>query len=186
MIINIYTNNLLLTNKMKKITIILTAFALMVITSCKKDSNPANMSVYLQDAPASGIEKIKVELKAIEIYSDVDGAWVTLTVNNTVYDLLTLDSIHPAFLGKMTLRGGTISQIRLVIGTQNTVLVGGIEHPLLLDPADLDKLKISVKENIKDGTSYKLTIDFKASESIHEDSGTYSLKASLKMTVKEI
>ena len=110
---------------------------------------------------------------------------MTLTVNNTVYDLLTLDSIHPAYLGKMTIRGGTISQIRLVIGTQNSVIVGGIEHPLLLDPADLDKLKISIKENIKDGSSYKLTIDFKASESINENSGTYHLKASLKMTIKD-
>ena len=170
---------------MKNIKIILLAIILLIISSCKKDSEQANMSVYLQDAPAASFEKIKVELKAIEIYSDVDGAWVTLTVNNTVYDLLTLDSIHPAYLGKMTIRGGTISQIRLVIGTQNSVIVGGIEHPLLLDPADLDKLKISIKENIKDGSSYKLTIDFKASESIHENSGTYHLKASLKMTIKD-
>ena len=171
---------------MKKTTILLGVFSAILFSSCKKDSESASMNVYLQDAPAINYEKIKIQLKAVEVYSDVSGAWVTLTVNNTDFDILTLDSIHPAFLGKMTLRGGSISQIRLVVGTQNNVVIGGITYPLILEPADLDKLKISVKENIKDGTNYKLVIDFKASESIDSNGGVYKLKASLKVSVKDI
>lgn len=172
---------------MKTIKMILAIITCLVISSCKKDEvTTADMSVYLQDAPASSYEKIKIELKGVSVYSNTSGSWVTLTVNNGIFDLLTLDSLHQAFLGKIKLSGGDISQLQLIIGSQNTVTVAGISHPLVLDSSDLDKLKVKIDNNVHGGSSYKLTIDFKASESIDNSGNVYKLKASLKISVKEI
>ena len=172
---------------MKKITLIVAIFACLVISSCKKDEvTTADMSVYLQDAPAASYEKIKIELKGVSVYSQASGSWVTLTVDNGVFDLLTLDSLHQAFLGKLKISGGNISDLQLIIGSQNTVTIAGINYPLILDSLDLDKLKVKISNNVNGGTSYKLTIDFKASESIDDNGGVYKLKASLKISMKEI
>lgn len=172
---------------MKKITMFIAILGYILISSCKKDEvKTADMSVYLQDAPAASYEKIKIQLKGVSVYSQSSGTWVALTVDNGVFDLLTLDSMHQAFLGKIKLSEGDISDLQLIIGSQNTVTVSGIDYPLVLEESDLDKLKVKISSHVNGGTSYKLTIDFKASESIDNNGGVYKLKASLKITVKEI
>ncbi len=172
---------------MQKLSLIAILLAVFAFSSCKKESDQtAEMAVYLQDAPASAYEKIKIEVKGVSVYSQASGSWVTLTVNNGIFDLLTLDSLHQAFLGKIKLAGGSISQLQLIVGNQNTVVVNGISHPLILDASDLDKLKIKMIDHIYNGSQYKLTIDFKAQESIDDNGGVYKLKASLKISVKEI
>ncbi len=172
---------------MRSLIIMMMVIVSLMFSSCKKDDNgEAEVSVYLQDAPAPAYEKIKINLKGVAIYSQASGSWVTLTVANGNFDLLTLDSMHQAFLGKVKISGGTISQLMLSIDNQNTVTVGGINYPLVLDASDLDKLKIKFDNHLQGGTSYKLTIDFKASESVDSNGGVYKLKASLKITVKEV
>jgi Domain of unknown function (DUF4382) len=172
---------------MKNLTLSALLFLFVVSISCKKDNvEEAEVSVYLQDAPAISYDKIKIELKGVSIYSQTAGSWVSLNVTNGVFDLLTLNSSNQAFLGKIKLVGGNISQLQLIIGNQNTVTVGGINYPLVLDSTDLDKLKVKIDNNINGGSFYKLTIDFKAQESIDNSGNVYKLKASLKITVKEI
>lgn len=172
---------------MKNLTAVALFFFCLTFISCKKETDDsADVSVYLQDAPSSAYEKIKVEVKGVAIYSQTSGTWVTLSVNNGVFDLLTLDGNNQAFLGKIKLKGGYLSQFQLIIGSQNTVTVNGINYPLILDASDLDKLKVKIDNNINGGSFYKLTIDFKASESIDANGTVYKLKASLKISIKEI
>lgn len=172
---------------MKQLTLFLSLITCILLSSCKKDeNNQAEISVYLQDAPATNYEKIKIELKGVSIYNQTSGSWVTLNVSNGVFDLLTLDSLNQAFLGKIKLQGGTISQLQLIIGSQNSVTVNGIDYPLQLDAADLDKLKVKISHTVNSHSFYKLTIDFKASESIDANGNVYKLKASLKISVKSV
>src|SRR5436190_23512762 len=114
---------------MKKLLLIFAFFASLTIISCNKEKDSANtaeMSVYLHDAPGKGYEKIKIHLKGVSIYSQSSGQWVTLTVDNGVFDLLTLDSLHQAFLGKIKVTGGDVSQVKLEIANDNSVTVSGI------------------------------------------------------------
>ena len=173
---------------MNKIAVILICMACLAISSCKDDStsSSADVSVYLQDAPDPTYEKIKIELKGVSIYSQSSGSWLTLTVNNGAFDLLTLDSLHQSFLGKLKIQEGDISDLELIIGNQNSVTVLGIDYPLTLDAADLDKLKIKMSNHLNGGLFYKLTIDFKATESIDKNGNIYKLKASLKISIKEV
>ena len=176
----------MLTHHLKKIKLILACSVTLLLSSCTKDNNnDAEISIFLQDAPAD-YEKIKIEIKGVSIYSQSAGQWVNLTVNNGIFDILTLDGNHQAFLGKIKLAGGTISQMQLIIGNNNNITVNGIDYPIVLDASDLDKLKVKMDNNINNGTAYKLTIDFKAAESIDNYGNVYKLKASLKVTLKAI
>lgn len=172
---------------MKKIIFILSVIMFGLISySCKKDTvQGPEISVYLQDAPAK-YEKIKIEIKGVSVYSQAAGTWVTLTVNNGVFDILTLDSLHQAFLGKIKISEGDISDVKVIIGNQNTVTISGIDYPLILDAADLDKLSIKINQKLSADSNYKLTIDFKASESIDNNGNVFKLKASLKITLKSV
>lgn len=158
--------------------------AVLLFASCKKDNEGASMSVYLQDAPAS-YDKVKIHIKGVQLFTLEDSTWVTLTANDSVYNILTLDSLNQAFIGKLKIGGGTITQVRLMIGSRDSVTIGGIAYPLVLDSVDIDKLKVSVNEKVIDGNNYRMTVDFKASESIEQNGGVYYLKASLKIKVKE-
>ena len=172
---------------MKKLPVIICFLLSLIYTSCHKDATQtSDLMVFLQDASASAYEKIKVEVKGVSVYSQSSGGWVSLTVSNGTFDLLTLDSSHQAFLGKIKLSEGDITDLQLTIGNQNTVTVGGISYPLVLDASDLDKLKVKIGQHVNGSSFYKLTIDFKASESIDGNGGIYKLKASLKISLKEV
>jgi hypothetical protein len=150
-----------------KILILVGVTACLSLFTCKKDdTKAADVSVYLQDAPAMGYDKIKIEHKELSVYSQTSVSWVNLTANNGIFDLLTLDSLHQAFLGKLKISEGDITQVQLTIGSQNSVTVGGISHPLILNASDLDKLKVKIGHTVNGSSSYKLTIDFKAFEHV--------------------
>ena len=170
----------------KIFTFIFICSIVLFFSMCKKDTDSqAEISVYLQDAPA-GYDKVKIELKGVSIYNQTSGQWLNLSVSNGVFDLLTLDSLHPAFLGKIKTSPATISQLQIDIGNQDSVTVNGISHPLILDPIDLDKLKVKMNHIVNAGNFYKLTIDFKAAESIDSSGNVYKLKASLEITLKSV
>jgi hypothetical protein len=57
---------------------------------------------------------------------------------------------------------------------------------MILDAADLHKLKVKMDNSINGASSYKLYIDFKASESVDSSGNVFKLKASLKITIKQV
>ena len=177
----------MLSKKMMRLFIALPFVIIIGFISCSKDEDQeSEVSIYLHDAPAPDLEKMKIHLKGVSVYSQSSGTWQTLTVSNGIFDLLTLDSAHPAFIGKLKVKGADISQVQLILDSANNVTVNGVTHPLVLDESDLDKLKIKIDQNLNSGSNYKLTIDFKANESVDSSGGIYKLKASLKITVKAI
>lgn len=76
--------------------------------------------------------------------------------------------------------------MQLIVGSNNNITVNGIDYPIVLDASDLDKLKVKIDNTVNNGSAYKLTIDFKAAESIDNSGNVYKLKASLKVTLKAI
>ena len=175
------------TTTMMRLFIVIPALIIVALLSCNKnDEEETEVSIYLHDAPAPDLEKMKIHLKGVAVYSQSSGSWSTLSVNNGVFDLLLLDSTNAAFLGKLKVKGADISQVQLILDSDNNVTVNGVDHPLVLDESDLDKLKIKIDQKLNSGTDYKLSIDFKANESVDLSGGVYKLKASLKIAVKTI
>jgi len=72
---------------------------------------------------------------------------------------------------------GTISQIRLILGPNNSVIVDGVSHPLSTPSAEQSGLKIQVHQTFEPGVSYAILLDFDANQSIVEKgNGEYQLK----------
>jgi hypothetical protein len=163
--------------KMKKLTILIPALlAFALFTGCQKDdSHPTStLVISLTDAPASYTE-VNVEVVDIEINCEGNG-WIHVPVTDSIYNLLALGN-HPAFLANAVLPSGTISQVRLILGTHNTVVVGADTFPLLLSSEDETGLKLNIHKNIVGGAAYDLLIDFDAEQSVVEEgNGSYRLK----------
>ena len=65
----------------------------------------------------------------------------------------------------------------MILGSQNTVMVDSVIHPLELSSQDESGLKLNVNQTLVPGGVYNLVIDFDASQSIVlEGNGSYRLK----------
>ncbi len=153
---------------MKKITVIGAIFACAVIlffSTCKKESSTgtSSMAVRLKDAPAH-CDKAKLEIKGIKVYSEKDG-WITIPINDTIIDILQLQDTS-ALLGIINIDAGTITQVQVILGGQDSVTIDGYTYVLALMG---DSLTIKVNDTIAPNSSFTLTIDINAAQSIFDD-----------------
>lgn len=165
---------------MKKWPLFLTSIVLALIVSfaCKKnnDSNgQASLEISLTDAPA-GYDAVLIDVKSIEIHSD-NGGWTSVPVLRPgIYNLLDFRNGMDTLLAKVTLPAGTISQMRLVLGDNNAVVVEGQEYPLKTPSAEQSGLKFNIHQTLEPNGSYKIWIDFDAGKSIVANKNGYILK----------
>jgi hypothetical protein len=125
---------------------------------------------------AAVYDHVFIEVVGAEIHSN-QGGWMSFNVIDSVYDLLTLQNDVSVALGTQTFPPGNISQVRLILGEKDSVVVGGISYPLTLSSQDESGLKLNIHQNISAGTNYTLMIDFNATKSILQTgNGTYKLK----------
>jgi hypothetical protein len=169
---------------MKRKLMILGLLALVtcgILSSCKKDSSEqqggtAKLNVHLTDGPAD-YDAIFIDVQRVEIHSDVSG-WVSVApVVPGVYNLLDFSNGLDTLLCAATLPAGSISQMRLVLGNNNSIVVNGTSHPLSTPSAQQSGLKFNIHEELAVNGSYDIWIDFDAGKSIVEHgNGDYSLK----------
>ncbi len=172
---------------MKKLPLILGLLCVLclatTITSCKKDDKPgetgkgtATLYVHLTDAPAA-YDAVLIDIQQIEIHSDA-GGWVTLSpLRPGVYNLLDLSNGVDTLLCQAQLPAGKISQMRLILGDNNAVVVDGVTEPLSTPSTQQSGLKLNIHQDLAPNGSYRIWIDFDAARSIlKKGNGTYSLK----------
>lgn len=156
-------------------------FGLMVlfVTSCTKDngnnSTKAQLSVRMTDAPGN-FEAVMVDVQGVEVIGS-NGSTVLLNTHNRVYNLLNFSNGVDTLLATGDLEVGTVSQIRLILGPNNSVKVGGVVYPLSTPSAMQSGLKLQVNQTLEAGVSYNILLDFDASQSIVlQGNGDYQLK----------
>lgn len=162
---------------MKKVAILLMlVLSVLGIYSCSKDNDgQAKVKVMLTDAP--GIyDAVYVDIQRIEF--NVNNEWHTLNpVTPGVYNLMELSNGIDTLMGDILLPSGQISQIRLILGSQNSVVVGGVNHPLNTPSGQQSGLKLNLNTTLEAGKSYTIWLDFDASKSVvATGSGNYNLK----------
>lgn len=164
---------------MKKImhALFLSLFAL-VIVSCDKDNdndNKAQLSVLMTDAPGA-YDAVLIDLQRVEVTGDGADA-IVLNTNKAIYNLLDLTNGVNTLIATGDMEPGTISQIRLILGPNNSVVVDGVSHPLSTPSAEQSGLKIQVHQTFEPGVAYTILLDFDATQSIKEKgNGEYQLK----------
>lgn len=157
--------------------------------SCSEDesSNPngqdgtARMSIKLTDAPGDyDAVFVDVESVVVKYNGDEDETFFT-DVNAGVYDLLELTGGISVLLVDEEIPAGSISQIRLILGSNNTIVVDGETFPLATPSAEQSGLKIQVNETLEDGIFYEFILDFDVDKSILQTgNGQYKLKPVLR------
>ena len=104
----------------------------------------------------------------------------TLNTNAAVYNLLKLQNGVDTLLASGTVQTGTLKEIRLILGTNNTVVVGGTSFPLTIPSGEESGLKIKVGKNVSAGLD-SLVVDFDAALSIKSEPGGYKLRPVLRI-----
>ncbi len=163
---------------MKKINVLI-CIALLGFTmfSCKKDN--ANSSypyaIRMTDAPGP-YTAVNIDLQGVEITGS-GGKTVMLNVHTGIYNLLNFSNGTDTLITSGTLADAKVEQIRLILGPNNTVVVGNTTYPLSTPSADQSGLKLQVHQTLQAGILYSVLLDFDANKSIVETgNGTYKLK----------
>ena len=153
-------------------------FSLMVllIPACKKDNaDKAHLSVRMTDAPAN-YDAVMVDVQGVEIKGE-GGNLVMLNTTAGIYNLLDFTNGLDTLIASGDLDAGTISQIRLILGSENSVVVDGVVYHLSTPSAEQSGLKLQIHQTFVAGVSYHILLDFDANQSIvKQGNGEYKLK----------
>jgi hypothetical protein len=90
----------------------------------------------------------------VEITGD-GGQSVTLNVVPGIYDLLKLSNGVEKLIATDTLEISKVQQIRLILGTRNTVVLDGITYPL---STQVSGLKLQVNQTLQEGIMYHVLL----------------------------
>lgn len=173
---------------MKKICVslaLVTLSAAMIFVACSKEKNEGKttyLKINMTDNPVLA-DEVNVDIKQVRVRfsEDTVNGWTDLDTYASVYNLLGLQNGVDTLLAVGTVPTNTLREIRFVLGSNNSIVVGGVEYPLVVPSGSESGLKIKVNKNLN-GTLDSLLIDFDAALSIHQTgSGTYMLKPVLKI-----
>jgi len=182
------------------VTILFISLAFSCNDSNDSDNNEtATISVKLVDEPGDYqnvfVEIVDVKIKYENDDVDEDGedeeeGWESIgIINPGVYDLLELTGgVNLELVDNEDITTGTIKQIRLILGDDNSVVLEGESEarPLNTPSAQQSGLKVMVNQPITAGFNYDFILDFDADESIvmAGNSGNINLKPVLRASLE--
>lgn len=184
---------------MKHLSLLFTiTFALFLgFTACDStgsDGGTGTMEVTMTDAPVN-YDSVNVTVNSVRVHQNTNAetdstesdeeaeeeGWVTITDEPMKVNLLELTNGNQISLGSEELEAGTYSQIRFVLGDDNTVAIDGETYDLQTPSAQQSGLKLNVNAEVEENTTYTLLVDFDAARSIVEQgNGDYLLKPVLR------
>lgn len=164
-----------------KIQIILTlCLSIIIFQSCKKPEpaspTSSSYSIRLTDAPGP-YTAVNINLQGIEIKGNGNANPVMLNVNAGMYNLLNFTNSLDTLIATGDLNLSKVSQIRLILGPNNSVVKNGVTYPMATPSAEESGLKLQVHQTLQAGVAYQVLLDFDANQSIvDQGNGNYSLK----------
>jgi hypothetical protein len=165
-------------------------FLSIILFSCRKVTLPGNdkglatLTFRLTDAPAA---YSKVNINIIGAQAIINDSIIDLNVKAGVYNLLDFVNGKDTVIVDQQIPSGTLSQIRLILGGNNTIMSGTMSHDLTTPSAQQSGLKLNVHADFLQGIAYEYIIDFDAARSIvSTGSGKFILKPVLKVFTKAV
>lgn len=171
--------------------------ALLFFTSCQKSADipskgSSKLTFYLTDAPGD-YKAVWVDIQQVMVKVNSDSAnengWIEAPlVRPGKYNLLDFRNGKDTILAAADIPAGTVSQIRLILGEDNSLVLSDSTSVDLKTPsAQQSGLKLNVHAELKQGIPYALVLDFDAARSVVEagKSGNYLLKPVIRTFAKE-
>lgn len=168
-------------------------WAVIGLGACNKhETGSAKLEVRLTDAPGDYAE-VNVDVRSVQIHAS-DGAgeegWVTLPhINPGVYNLLDFANGRDTLLASASLPSGRISQIRLVLGDQNSLRLKGQTQrlPLTTPSGQSSGLKVKIDSDLREDVTYVVLLDFDAARSVvKRGNGDYNLKPVIRTLTEAV
>lgn len=164
------------------------ACSVLFFGSCDSATNERTsyLEVRLTDAPGD-YEEVNIDVQGVQVnYGSSEGGWKSLEVNKGVYDILKLTNGLDTLLGQMELPAGRVSQVRLILGSNNSIKIDGQTSVLSTPSAQQSGLKLQVNADLQEGITYKLLLDFDAARSVVKagSSGKHNLKPVIRTIVE--
>ncbi|MDQ3291250.1 MAG: DUF4382 domain-containing protein [Bacteroidota bacterium] len=168
---------------------------LLGFSSCdnsKESSGKATLNVSLTDAPGD-FSEVNVEVLGVEINKEeqaTETGWQPLTMEETgTINLLDLSNGKSALLASAELPAGKISQIRLKLGSNNTLkLKDGSIVKLTTPSGQTSGLKLQINQELEADVTYEILLDFDAAKSVVKrgNSGQYNLKPVIRTITQAV
>jgi hypothetical protein len=192
--------------------LVLTMIALvtiMVYSSCKKsDSNsstPTQVNISMAataegtapqtrnletTVPITQIDHLFLDVKQVSIKTKDDSMdsvedeseWISLNTNANVYDLINFRSGNDTLLATGSVTAASVKEIRLLLGANNTVVIGGVTYPLTIPSAMQSGFKILIDESLNTSVTNLLMLFSPEASVKPTGSGSYMLKPVIRVT----
>ena len=127
-------------------------------------------------------EEVNIDLKEVRInYIDQPGEWIVLPTKAGIYNLAQLRQGIETTIASGTIKGNTLGEIWLILGTGNSIRIGKEVYPLTIASGFEKGIKVKAGTSLQEGAD-EVTVDFDAAMSVHQqEDGTYMLKPVLKL-----
>lgn len=177
-----------MTNKKGLILTLSFAALVSVFSACHKDEKTSTgttpFELRMTDATTNVFTAVNIDVQGVEVKTD-NGATINLNVHSGVYNLLDFSNGVDTLLAFGDIQTSTVSQVRLILGSNNTVVANGNTYALATPSAQQSGLKLNVHAPLVAGVTYRMLIDFDANQSIvQEGNGSYSLKPVIRVVAQ--
>ena len=155
----------------------------LFMSSCNDDDatdqGTAYLAVRMTDTTAN-YDSVMIDIQSVEVKGD--GGTVLLNANAGMYNLLDFTNGKDTLIASADIPSGHVSQVRLILGTNNYVVIDGVRYNLATPSAQQSGLKLNLQTTLTAGVNYTLLLDFDASRSIVTmGNGSYSLKPVIRV-----
>jgi hypothetical protein len=153
---------------------------------------PGRIQLNLIDAPGD-YDQVNVHVIRVEVHrSDTGdtndpGGWSVISEDTMMVDRLTLTGGNGLVLADTLLPAGNYTQIRLILGEGNTVMVDSVLHDLEVPSSMNTGIKLIHGFSIEPEALYRATLDWDAQKSVHRTgNGQYKMKPTIRVVVDRI
>ncbi|HEX6915047.1 MAG TPA: DUF4382 domain-containing protein [Chitinophagaceae bacterium] len=144
-------------------------------------SGSTTFKVNLTDNPFDAAQ-VSIDLKEVRVNNQQDSEeWTVLPTKAGIYNLLDLQNGVTTTIAEGTVDGNILREVKLVLGTRNSIKIGNEVYPLTIPGGSEKGLRIKTGRTLRQGRD-SVTIDFDAGLSVHkQEDGTYMLEPVLKL-----
>lgn len=169
--------------KYSYISLFLVSIAFMFFVTCKdEDKSVASLEVYLTDSPTA-MQEVNLEILSLSLKMQKDKNEKELKLNKSgSINILNYTNGHDTLLSKIELSADTVEYIKLVLGSNNTIVVDNQTFELKIPIDQSNEYTIYFKQGLKLDNHYKLWLDFDAGRSITKSAANkYILNAKIRI-----
>lgn len=157
-----------------------TILIIAMLTSCKKTDaeERGQFSVEMTDAPGDFLQ-VNVDVRSVQLHYANQNGWTELNTKAGIYNLLDLQNeVSVMITDTASLPTGKITQVRLILGGQNNVMLNDSStFPLTIPSSENTGIKINLNADVLPNQHVNVLLDFDAALSVHQTGiGQYKLQ----------